>query len=173
MSLVGIERCKEAVLKRCVLRRLAQVAVHFASTAEKTRSTPAEDAGATKYCFTILARFLGQRFSLAFHQSSTFASSSGSSASASYLSSSSRAGAAGESPSITASFLTRPPSSPPSDTFPCFFGGSTSVGVSGVGVGMPVVPTLGAATGRGFHTVDHSRRGPVVVNQVVNRVVNG
>ena len=112
MSLVGIKRCEEAVLKRCVLRRLAQVAVHFASTAEKTRSTPAEDAGATKYCFTILAR-LGQRFSLAFHQSSTFTSSSGSSASARYLSSSSRAGAAGESPSLHHCLFLDPPAQQP------------------------------------------------------------
>ena len=172
MSLVGIKRCEEAVLKRCVLRRLAQVAVHFASSRED-----ALDARRGCRCGKVLLHHLGKvgpkvllslppvkhvyiklrllgirkvLVKLVY-----------------------RAGAAGESPSITASFLTRPPSSPPSDTFPCFFGGSTSVGVSGVGVGMPVVPTLGAATGRGFHTVDHSRRGPVVVNQVVNRVVNG
>ena len=71
--------------------------------AEKTRSTPAEEAGAAKYCFTILAR-LGHLDSLACHHASTFTSSSGSSGSARYCSSSSSS--AGLMVSEVASFLT-------------------------------------------------------------------
>ena len=41
------------MLERSVLGRLLEVAILPA--AEKTRSTPAEEAGAAKYCLTILA----------------------------------------------------------------------------------------------------------------------
>eukprot|EP00966_Prymnesium_polylepis_P144433 3335463-Prymnesium_polylepis.1 len=88
--------------------------------AEKTRSTPADDAGAAKNCFTILAR-LGHFDSLAAHQLRTLTSSSGSSGSARYCSSSSNFGSAGAG---DGSFLTRPPSRLPRLTLRCFFGGS-------------------------------------------------
>ena len=98
--------------------------MHVAPAAEKTRSTPAEEAGAAKYCLTILAS-AGHLLSFACHHESTLTSRDGSSGSNRYCSSlSSRvAGAAGD-----ASFLTRLPISPPSEqTLPCFFGGSADL----------------------------------------------
>ena len=129
--------------------------------AEKTRSTPAEEAGAAKYCLTILAS-AGHLLSFACHHASTLTSSGGSSVSARYCSSSSSsgAGAAGEA----ASFLTRPPSSPPSETLRLFFGGSVDVpgscasSVSSAGASVPgssvVVALAGAAFG--FQSVSPS-----------------
>jgi len=49
-------------------------AVHLARGREQTRSTPAEEAGAAKYCLTILAS-AGHFVSLAFHHASTSSSS--------------------------------------------------------------------------------------------------
>merc|ERR1712003_370241 len=68
--------------------------------AEKTRSTPADEAGAEKYCLTILAK-AGHLLSFACHQESTITSISGSSGSIRYSSSSSICGALG----VVGSFL--------------------------------------------------------------------
>ena len=50
-SSISVERGKEGVFKRGVLGRLLQVTMHVARmpAAEKTRSTPAEEAGAERY----------------------------------------------------------------------------------------------------------------------------
>ena len=72
------------MLEGAVLLGLAQVVVCILPAAEKTRSTPAEEAGAARYCLTIFAS-IGHLLSLAFHHASTSTSMSGSSGSARLL----------------------------------------------------------------------------------------
>ena len=78
LRLVAVERRDDRVLSSVssFADLFIQVVVHLLPAAEKTRSTPADDAGHAKYCFTILARF-GHLVSFAAHQDSTLTSISG------------------------------------------------------------------------------------------------
>lgn len=142
--------------------------------AEKTRSTPADDAGAAKYCLTILAS-AGHFASRARHHLRMSSSQFGTSVSSRYWYSSSRtttttAGAA-------SSFFTRAPSRLLRKTLRCFVGAGAAAGAAGTwaavvavgkalaageaaGIGSALPPGAPPSTGlgRGFHTVDHSVR---------------
>ena len=74
--------------------------------AEKTRSTPADEAGIDKYCLTILAS-LGHIDSLSFQYASRSRSMSVSSGADRYSSSSSRSGAAEAAAGVAAGFLSK------------------------------------------------------------------
>ena len=122
LGLVSVECCKERVLERRVLGRLLEVIMHLASRREDTLHscrTPADDAGAAKYCLTILAS-AGHFASRARHHLRMSSSQPGTSASSRYCSSSSRTTLHGwRSLLLLYSFLTRAPKRPLRKTFRC------------------------------------------------------